>query len=172
MTLLIVSGCSADRIRMGCYPPTPMMAWVVESLREAIQNHKTPSLQRIELLAGLAVTLLLEEHAINQPNDVAVLARLAIDSEFHAQFSLPKLAARLHVSSDHLRERFRLAVGEPPSRYLLSRRIAAAQELLRTCELPVQEVARMCGFRDPLYFSRQFHRLVGCSPTLWRQQGP
>lgn len=44
-------------------------------------------------------------------------------------------------------------------------------ELLLHTEKSITDVANDCGFSDPLYFSRQFRKLVGFTPRLYRQHG-
>ena len=45
-----------------------------------------------------------------------------------------------------------------------------AKSLLQDETLSVQEVAFLCGYDDPLYFSRAFSRLYGLSPSLFQKQ--
>jgi AraC-like DNA-binding protein len=40
---------------------------------------------------------------------------------------------------------------------------------LRTTLKPVKEVAVSCGYGDPLYFTRVFHKAHGVSPTRFRE---
>ncbi len=46
--------------------------------------------------------------------------------------------------------------------------MARARALLDTTTMPIGEVARAVGYHDPLYFSRQFHKLHGETPTSYR----
>lgn len=69
----------------------------------------------------------------------------------------------LHLFSD--------TIGKPPMRYLRDIRLANACELLDTSEYPVSEVADLCGFDDPLYFSRVFTDKYGISPSGYRKRG-
>lgn len=68
----------------------------------------------------------------------------------------------LHLFSD--------MIGKPPMRYLRDIRLANACELLDTSEYPVSEVAALCGFDDPLYFSRVFSDKFGISPSGYRKR--
>ncbi len=56
-----------------------------------------------------------------------------------------------------------------PARYIRDVRITKAKHLLRSTELPVAQVAFAVGFEDPLYFSRVFSKIIGKSPTQYRQ---
>lgn len=45
-----------------------------------------------------------------------------------------------------------------------------AQTLLQTGDMTVQEVAFVCGYQDPLYFSRAFSKHFGISPTDYKKR--
>jgi len=92
----------------------------------------------------------LVDRAYAQPLDVAALAR-------HA-----------HVSTAHFSRRFKEAYGETPHRYVLSRRVERAQELLRNTDLSVTEICFEVGFQSLGSFSSAFHRVAGRTPTAYR----
>ena len=64
---------------------------------------------------------------------------------------------------------FKKITGSGFKQYQTEFRMQRAATLLHTRpNQPVMEIARETGFDDPLYFSRQFHRHIGCSPTQYR----
>lgn len=65
--------------------------------------------------------------------------------------------------------RFKQLTGLAPARYLLRYRLERVREFLLSSDRPIHEIAALTGFQDPLYLSRQFRRLVGASPTAYRQ---
>ncbi len=84
--------------------------------------------------------------------------------------SVEALAAMVGLSAPQLTTLFRQQVGMPPLRYQNSLRMALARELLDSTDLTVGAVARASGFSDPLYFSRQFSRAHGQSPSGYRER--
>lgn len=56
------------------------------------------------------------------------------------------------------------------AKYINSKRIEHAKELLVTTELSVKEIAGMVGVLDDNYFSRLFRKTVGISPLEFRNQ--
>ena len=96
-------------------------------------------------------------------------ARGYLEQNLGATVTLDGLAAAVGISASHLAAEFRRHLGVPPMRYLLEARLRQAAYLLGDADLAVSEVARECGFADPLYFSRQFRRRFGASPRAYRR---
>ncbi len=86
--------------------------------------------------------------------------------------SITALASMVGLSTSQLSALFRRHVGVSPLRYQTQLRMARARELLDGTRLPVAAVAREAGYGDPMYFSRQFARVHGMSPTAYRKRSP
>ena len=67
--------------------------------------------------------------------------------------------------------RYRAATGQTPMQAFLHRKIARACYLLEVSDASVAEMYRQFGFDDPYYFSRLFKKIIGISPSHYRQQG-
>lgn len=79
-----------------------------------------------------------------------------------------ELATLVNLSPSHLSALFRRATGGGVTAYHLAMKMTRARALLDTTAMTVAEVARAVGYDDPLYFSRQFRRVHGDSPTGYR----
>ncbi|MBN1672188.1 MAG: helix-turn-helix transcriptional regulator [Kiritimatiellae bacterium] len=75
-------------------------------------------------------------------------------------FGVSRSTLFLHVKREYRRS---------PIQVLAELRMARARALLVETALPVSEVARMCGYADPLHFSREFARRQGAAPTAFRR---
>ena len=84
--------------------------------------------------------------------------------------SLASLSALLNVSPNHLSACIKKTAGETFINILIRRRMEAAQQLLLTTDLQVQEIARRCGYTDQHYFSYCFKKYSGTSPGALRRQ--
>jgi hypothetical protein len=62
--------------------------------------------------------------------------------------------------------------GEPPHRYLLTRRLERAAALLRTTDRPVTEICFAVGLRSLGSFTTSFRRIYGTSPRAYRAAHP
>jgi AraC-like DNA-binding protein len=104
--------------------------------------------------------------------DLALLRRVRdrIDREYAEPLDVEALARGVHMSAGHLSRQFRLAYGEPPYAYLMTRRIERAMALLRRGDLSVTEVCFAVGCSSLGTFSTRFTVLVGVSPSTYRRQ--
>ena len=104
--------------------------------------------------------------------DLARLRRVRdrIDREYAQPLDVEALARGAHISAGHLSRQFRLAYGESPYSYLMTRRIERAMALLRRGELSVTEVCFEVRCSSLGTFSTRFTELVGVSPGTYRQQ--
>ena len=87
-----------------------------------------------------------------------------------AELSLATVAERLGYNQKYLSHAFKEKMGVGFSRYLRTVRIKHAVFLIEHGVESVKNVAYLCGFSDPLYFSAVFKQSVGCSPSEWRQK--
>jgi AraC family transcriptional regulator of adaptative response / DNA-3-methyladenine glycosylase II len=82
---------------------------------------------------------------------------------------MTRLADHLGVSDRHLRRVFEASLGVAPLRYLQTRRLLAAKQLLTDTALPVTEVAQASGFASLRRFNAAFVEHYGLNPSQWRQ---
>lgn len=80
------------------------------------------------------------------------------------------IARELHLSRFTFTRRFFACVGQTPYAYLTRLRIAKAQSELARASLSVEEIAYANGFGSIAHFSHAFRRVVGTSPTNYRNQ--
>jgi transcriptional regulator GlxA family with amidase domain len=93
-----------------------------------------------------------------------------IDREYAQPLDVEALARGAHMSAGHLSRQFRLAIGESPYRYLMTRRIERAMALLRRGNLSVTEVCFAVCCSSLGTFSARFTELVGVPPSTYRRQ--
>ena len=93
-----------------------------------------------------------------------------IDREFELPLNVEELARDAGMSAGHLSRQFRLAYGESPYSYLMTRRIERAMALLREGELSVTDVCFAVGCSSLGTFSSRFTELVGVPPSVYRVQ--
>ena len=105
-------------------------------------------------------------------NDLVLLRRVRdrIDREYAQPLDVEALARGVYMSAGHLSRQFRLAYGESPYSYLMTRRIERAMALLRRGDLSVTEVCFSVGCSSLGTFSTRFTELVGMPPSVYRRE--
>jgi AraC-type DNA-binding domain-containing proteins len=74
---------------------------------------------------------------------------------------------------DYLRKLFKSEVGVTPHRFLSDTRLQAAAERLGRSDKDganISEISHLCGFREPLYFSKTFRKKYGVSPSQYQER--
>jgi AraC-like DNA-binding protein len=103
--------------------------------------------------------------------DLAQLRRVRdrIDREYAQPLDVEALARGAHMSAGHLSREFRVAYGESPYSYLMTRRIERAMALLRRGDVSVTEACFEVGCSSLGTFSTRFTELVGTPPSTFRR---
>jgi transcriptional regulator GlxA family with amidase domain len=104
--------------------------------------------------------------------DLKLLRRVRdrMDREYAQPLNVEVLARGVNMSAGHLSRQFRLAYGESPYSYLMTRRIERAMALLRRGDLSVTEVCFAVGCSSLGTFSSRFAELVGMPPSTYREK--
>lgn len=138
------------------------------------RSGQLPELQLKVALLRLLVAVMAEGETAAIPGGLVaggnLREALALMWREHANpdLRLADLARSAHLSKDHFGRRFRREFGLSPMRYLLQLRLRRARNLLLKSGLGVKQIALIVGFRDPLYFSRAYRRLMRQTPTAAR----
>lgn len=92
-----------------------------------------------------------------------------IDANLAESFGLEEMAASVCLSPYHFSRAFKAATGQTPRAFVTARRIEKAKECLADPDLPLAQIAHICGFADQSHFTALFGRHVGVTPGAWRR---
>ncbi|QKN81992.1 helix-turn-helix domain-containing protein [Scandinavium goeteborgense] len=85
--------------------------------------------------------------------------------------TLADLAQEAALSEYHFARMFTLSMKMAPHQYVMQRRMARAQELVRHTALPLTDIALACGFSSASHFSNRFKSALGMTPSQLRAAG-
>lgn len=85
--------------------------------------------------------------------------------------SLNTVASQVNISPSYFSSIFSSETGQTFVEYLTTIRLDRAKELLVCSGLRTAEIAYEVGYKDPHYFSYIFKKIVGCSPTEYKNRG-
>lgn len=89
----------------------------------------------------------------------------------NSTYALDAFIKALPLNYDYVRKLFKSEMGTTPHEYLISARMELAAQLLLSgmsnqySRYSIAQVAEMCGFAEPLYFSRVFKKHFGVPPS-------
>ena len=92
-----------------------------------------------------------------------------LKEHFDETISISDVAKRAGMSVRQLERRFRATFKTTPRHYIMKLRVLTACELLVSSEDSITDIALNVGFYDHSVFSRQFSKIVGTSPSLYRK---
>jgi AraC family transcriptional regulator len=92
-----------------------------------------------------------------------------IESNLDKNIALSELARVANMSLYYFAVLFRQSTSLSPHRYVLSKRVERAKELLQNPKLSVLEVSLNVGFEHQNNFARAFRRVIDVSPTEFKR---
>jgi AraC family transcriptional regulator len=93
-----------------------------------------------------------------------------IEEHLRDDISIRALAVIIRLSPYHFAHAFKQSFGEPPHRYVTSRRMLRAKSLLAGDTMSVTEIGRALGFVETSSFTTAFRRFAGITPSSYRRQ--
>jgi AraC-like DNA-binding protein len=142
-----------------------------------VSNSERPGYQ--QLLSGILIHLLaylFYREKDRTWRDKEVLskiekARLIIREKINSPLLPEEIAASLNMSYTWFRRIFRQYTGMAPAQYIMQLKIQKAKEMLSVTTMPVKEIALELGYESIDYFSTQFKKQTGQTPTQFRAMG-
>ena len=91
-----------------------------------------------------------------------------IDKNLAEKLCIARLADQMYISTDRFYHVFKEVMGISPSEYIMEMRISKACLMLAESSHSITQIAQLCGFCTTSYFSLCFKKLLGVSPTQYR----
>ena len=139
---------------------TPVQYQAMVKLLEIFAQHLSALSNQIALQAA------------NAEPPIIHRAKEFIENHKSDPISLSEVARALNVSTFYFCKLFKKATGINFTEYLSRLRIEKAKNLLLNPNLRVSEIAYEVGFQSLTHFNRVFLRIVGRSPTAYRDALP
>lgn len=96
-------------------------------------------------------------------------AKEIIESNYRYHYTLQELTQKLNTNEFKLKNGFKQLYQMSIYAFLTSVRIEKAKELLNNTDFPIKNIAARVGFKDISNFNRNFKKLTGVSPLVWRR---
>lgn len=160
-------------LKKEAYPlASSLILQIISEIREKADMYK-------ESVRGLLQSLLIQISRMSgealaetgTPERVGALAPAIeyISERYMEKIIISELAEKCHLSETHFRKLFLQSMQISPLTYVNRIRVDAANKLLLTTNMPVCDIALKCGFITITTFNRNFKRITGESPSVWRK---
>lgn len=103
-------------------------------------------------------------------NDLLAKTVGYMQDKINSAIKLDELAAFVNLSASHFSAVFKAKTGHSPIEYFNQLKVQKACQYLSFTNMPVKEIALKLGIADQYYFSRMFTKLMGVSPTGYRDK--
>ncbi|UKS26752.1 response regulator [Paenibacillus sp. HWE-109] len=94
-----------------------------------------------------------------------------IRDNLHQPISLQQVAGFVHVNPNHFSEVFKRETGCTYIEFVTQERMKRAIDILQGTQTKVSDIARRVGYEDIKYFTQQFKKYTGKTPSEFRQGG-
>ncbi|SCX75178.1 response regulator transcription factor [Alkaliphilus peptidifermentans] len=105
--------------------------------------------------------------AVEENNEINAVLNY-IEKNYHKGITLEEVAEYVHLSPHYLSKLFKKELDINFVNYVTERKIDRAKELLTESDMPVLNIAMELSYNEPNYFSKVFKKVVGMTPTEYR----
>jgi YesN/AraC family two-component response regulator len=91
-----------------------------------------------------------------------------IETHFRESISLRDVAGAVGYSSGYLTQLVRRQTGKTINCWIIERRMAEAESLLKNVDCSIEKIAETLGYQNINHFFRQFRQYHGTTPQTWR----
>ncbi|MBT9317855.1 response regulator transcription factor [Leptothoe spongobia] len=93
-----------------------------------------------------------------------------IEAHYQQSINLTDVAQAVGYSPAYLTNLSQSHTGRTVKAWIIERRMAQARQLLASTAESIKQIADSIGYADASYFTRQFRKLHGVTPQVWRSQ--
>lgn len=123
----------------------------------------------VRLMQTHAYSLLVDQSARLQNQHRFAYVVQYIKEHLSENLSVAKLASMACMSEPHFFRSFKRELGLSPLDYIIRERISAAKNILRTPGTSISEACYRSGFNSLAYFTLQFRRTEGYTPSIFKK---
>lgn len=162
-----------DRQVMESGEPLPNQIWLVPSKPGELKwfiSSKTPLKSSTGEIIGIAGVMRDLEKAKSVANSFDAFEKVVnyVLRNYEQPLRVNELAAMVHLSVSQFDRRFKALYHMTPQQYILRVRLHAACHEILASQGTIAQIANACGFYDQSYFTKQFRKHLGMSPTDYR----
>ncbi|WP_261133952.1 helix-turn-helix domain-containing protein [Bacillus sp. Marseille-Q3570] len=191
LSLPDMDGMQFGRTALQMYPDLPviivthlkMFHLVQEAINAGFSAYLLKALTRTEVIETFErvlipelskhVNRIMKKHNTNFVSDLSKPIESAIyiiQEHYNDSLTLKGISDQVYLSPSYFSRLFKEETGKTLVEYLADVRVQKAKSMLRMSSLPIEVIANNVGFATSGYFATTFKRLVGITPSEYREQ--
>lgn len=140
-----------------------------DTWKQVAAAEDSASLERY-ILGGMDECIgVINEHKQSRMSPIIIKACTIIHESLSEDISLEEISRRVEISPFYFSKLFKEETGENFIDYVTMARMQKAKDLLRDQSKSIKEISAETGYADPNYFSKLFKKIVGLTPTEYRE---
>ena len=142
---------------------------ILTRISDEFRYRKPYYAEKISAMLESMLADLLRDNLSSENSEIAEVIEY-VNLNFRQRVTNDALAVMAGYHPMHLNRLFKRTVGTTVHNYVLRLRIAEAQRLLLSTDMPISEIADSIGFENATHFSTQFKKSEACSPLEYRKK--
>lgn len=144
---------------------------MLECDADGISYHLYLQTQLYVFFYHLSQVLSVESNKLHtgQQNYYIRMAEEFVEKYYAQNIHVQDIADYVGICRSHLTTLFQDNLQMSPSEYITHFRLTRAHEQLAISNFSIGKIAEICGYQDPLVFSRAFKKMTGMTPTQYRR---
>lgn len=162
--------------RLGLHDPTLLAAGsenLINNILKVKSFMRCGGLEDVPKMIGLVWEVLTSVSDAGSHKDfshmLASRAKAWLEKNLSSNYSIKMLASELGMCHSLLDRFFRSETGMSPQQYRMNYRYTQARYYLANTSYSIKEISARLGFSNQLYFSNDFRKRSGVSPTGFRE---
>lgn len=107
---------------------------------------------------------------VSKDQELNLMSLLIYIEQHYADISLEKLAVHFGFNANYLSSYLKKQTGMTFIKLVHLQRVNVAAEYLRYTTVPIDQISLKVGYENPSYFYKVFRKIIGSSPTEYRQE--
>lgn len=149
-------------------------------LLDELRNNGSAGHLYVDSLANALIVQLLRNFSATEPQVVPCEGGLSdrqmlqvadyVNEHLAQEIKISELAQLTRMSHFHFSRLFKQAFGISPHQYVIEQRVEKAKQLLKQSQLPIVEIAMLCGFSSHSHLGKCFRQYTRMSPKQYRER--
>jgi AraC-like DNA-binding protein len=159
--IVLTGQCITNRIELVCQPDLSI-SWNVTNKRPIMSADNS-------VIGSCGTTRKFEDTEPSElPFNILMPAIEYIRLHIDKPILVETLASLVSMSMSTFERKFKKYFNESPLKFIKKLRLHLACQKLISTELSIAEIATMCGFCNQSYMTKEFHRVIGITPSDYK----